>query len=300
LTRPVLTNVKISIPSLGIKDVEATIEFDQIKTSNKHELLIIGESGEPLMGFWSIAPDATGYIRVINAPKDDYAAVALDAINTGVNAYKPLSFFFYSYGGDWRWTPNIGFRTQATDDESSEYVFVTPPRIGAGPPIINSSVGSIDAPTLKAKGHPVEEVAALSLLATAFAQQHDEAKAMLMKAVAAVIADQASALDMFNKGEGGFLDRDLYVFCSTVADGKNVAIGNPNAKQFLGVDARTLKDSTGKAFGQEMYDAMQKPEGEITEVTYKFPRPGADKTPVSKVSLVTKVGDLGCGVGYYK
>ena len=29
-------------------------------------------------------------------------------------------------------------------------------------------------------------------------------------------------------------------------------------------------------------------------------RPGPDKTPVAKVSFVTKVGDLGCGVGYYK
>ena len=36
---------------------------------------------------------------------------------------------------------------------------------------------------------------------------------MLMKAVAAVKEDKAKALDMFNKGEGGFLDRDLYVFC---------------------------------------------------------------------------------------
>jgi hypothetical protein len=31
-----------------------------------------------------------------------------------------------------------------------------------------------------------------------------------------------------------------------------------------------------------------------------FPRPGPDKTPVQKVSLVTRAGDLGCGVGYYK
>ena len=31
-----------------------------------------------------------------------------------------------------------------------------------------------------------------------------------------------------------------------------------------------------------------------------FPRPGADKTPVQKVSLVTKVDDLVCLVGYYK
>ena len=146
-------------------------------------------------------------------------------------------------------------------------------------------------------------IAVLAVSATAFAQQHgtaDEAKAMLMKAVAAVKADKAKALDMFNKGEGGFLDRDLYVFCDNLSDAKVVAIGNPNAKQLLGTDARTTKDSTGKVFGVELFAGMQKPEGQITEVSYMFPRPGADKTPVQKVSLVTRAGDLGCGVGYYK
>jgi Single Cache domain 2 len=146
--------------------------------------------------------------------------------------------------------------------------------------------------------------AVLMFSPAAFAQQTggtaDEAKAMLMKAVAAVKADKAKALDMFNKGEGGFLDRDLYVFCATVSDGKTVAIGNPNAKSTLGVDGRTLKDVTGKPFGAELYAAYQKPEGEITEVSYMWPRPGADKAPVQKVSLATRVGDLGCGVGYYK
>ena len=104
---------------------------------------------------------------------------------------------------------------------------------------------------------------------------------MLMKAAAAVKADKAKAIDMFNKGEGGFLDRDLYVFCGNISDGKAVAIGNPNAKQLLGRDARTLKDATGKAFGVELYAAYQKPEGQISEVSYMFPRPGADKTPVA-------------------
>jgi hypothetical protein len=139
----------------------------------------------------------------------------------------------------------------------------------------------------------------------AFAQQTggtaDEAKAMLMKAVAAVKADKAKALDMFNKGEGGFRDRDLYVFCGNASDGTIVATGNPKLKQALGTDMRAAQNSTGEAFGVEMYAAIQKPEGQITEVSYMSPRPGGDDTPVAKVALVTRADDdLGCGVGYYK
>ena len=78
---------------------------------------------------------------------------------------------------------------------------------------------------------------AMTLSTTVFAQGTEaEAKAMLTKAVAAVKADQTKALEMFTKGEGGFLDRDLYVFCSNLPDGKIVALGNPNAKQLLGTD----------------------------------------------------------------
>ena len=51
-------------------------------------------------------------------------------------------------------------------------------------------------------------------------------------------------------------------------------------------------------YGADLYAAAK--EGQITEVSYMFPKPGADSTPVAKVSFVTKVGDLGCGVGYYK
>jgi hypothetical protein len=142
---------------------------------------------------------------------------------------------------------------------------------------------------------------AVMFSSTAFAQgTATEAKAMLEKAVVAVKADKAKALDKINQGEGGFLDRDLYVFCFNISDGKAVANGstNPTAKKTIGVDVRTLKDATGKVFGQDLYDAAK--EGQITEVSYMFPKPGPDTTPVQKISLVTKVGDLGCGVGYYK
>jgi len=124
----------------------------------------------------------------------------------------------------------------------------------------------------------------------------DEAKAMLQKAVAAVKADKAKAIDMFIKGEGGFKDRDLYPFCANISDGKVLAT---QAKTLIGTDGRTLKDKTGKAFGQELFEAGQKPEGTISEVSYMFPRPG-ETEPVQKISFVTKVGDIYCGVGYYK
>ena len=146
--------------------------------------------------------------------------------------------------------------------------------------------------------------AALTLSVAAFAQQGqfgtaNEARAMLDKAVAAVKADKTKALDMFNNGEGGFLDRDLYPFCSNASDGKFVAVG-PNAKQLLGTDIRALKDPTGKVYGLELYAAAQKPEDQITEVSYMFTRPGTDNALLPKVTFVTKAADLGCGVGYYK
>ena len=64
----------------------------------------------------------------------------------------------------------------------------------------------------------------LTMAASAFAQQAKygtaaEAKAMLDKAVAAVKVDKAKAIEMFNKGEGGFKDRDLQPFCFNISDG---------------------------------------------------------------------------------
>jgi single cache domain-containing protein len=143
--------------------------------------------------------------------------------------------------------------------------------------------------------------AALTLPTVAFAQQGgtaEDARAMLDKAVAAVKADQPVALAMFLKGEGGFLDRDLYPFCFRISDGKTLA--SPKAVP-AGTDVRTLKDANGNAYGLAIYAAGQKPEGQITELqSYMFPKPGTTAPTFPKVSFVTKVGELGCGVGYYK
>jgi signal transduction histidine kinase len=126
----------------------------------------------------------------------------------------------------------------------------------------------------------------------------DDAKAMLDKTVAALKSDKAKTLDEINKGENGFLAGDIYPFCFNISDGKLVAVANPNAKANLGNDVRATKDATGDAFGERIYAAAK--EGQVNEVNYQFPKPGPDKTPAPKVSFVTAVADLGCGVGYYK
>ena len=138
---------------------------------------------------------------------------------------------------------------------------------------------------------------ALTLSSSAFAQAPfgtaAEAKAMLEKAVAAVKADKSKALDAMQKGEGGFKDRDLYAFCANAGDG--IMTAHPALK---GQDLRTLKDKNGKALGEEMMTVAA--EGKVSEVSYMWPRPGADTTPVAKVSFVTKAANQICGVGYYK
>jgi len=142
----------------------------------------------------------------------------------------------------------------------------------------------------------IRSLAVLSLGFATFALAADfgtaaEAKAMLEKAVVALKANQASALSMFTKGEGGFKDRDLYPFCGG-PDGMFTA--HPS---LVGKSLKDLKDKSGKALGEDIYKSAQ--EGKITEVSYMWPRPGTTD-PVQKVSFVTKVGNQVCAVGYYK
>jgi hypothetical protein len=120
-----------------------------------------------------------------------------------------------------------------------------------------------------------------------------EAKTMLEKVVASMKFDPAKTIDLINKGEGGFRDRDLYPTCAG-PDGKNVAHPDPSR---IGLDQKSIRDVTGKPYGSEFASAE---EGKIKEVSYLFPRPGGDPTPVEKTGLATKVAGYVCVVGYYK
>jgi signal transduction histidine kinase len=138
---------------------------------------------------------------------------------------------------------------------------------------------------------------ALALSTTAYAQGTGtaaEAKAMMEKAVTELKANEAAALAKFNKADGGFRDRDLYVYCFEKSTGKFTAHVNA---ALMGTDVRALKEKNGAPLGQKVFDAAK--EGTITTISYNFPKPGGTD-PVAKEAFVTAVGNQGCGVGYYK
>jgi len=121
---------------------------------------------------------------------------------------------------------------------------------------------------------------------------------MFDRAVAALKTEfKATALSEFNdKNNKQYHDRDLYVFCLNMSDGKITASAN---QALIGTDIRTIK-AKDDSFGQRIYDAMKgTPEEGVATVDYNFPKPGTTE-PLPKQSFVTRVGDQGCGVGFYK
>jgi hypothetical protein len=119
-----------------------------------------------------------------------------------------------------------------------------------------------------------------------------QARAMLNRAVVAMKHDKTKALEMFNKGESGFKDRDLYVFCADAKTG--ILTAHPYLK---GEQLKEIKGKKGYPLGKEIMEHAAA--GQIKQVSYWWPRPGSD-TPLEKHTFYTKVASENCGVGYYK
>jgi signal transduction histidine kinase len=124
-----------------------------------------------------------------------------------------------------------------------------------------------------------------------------EAKAMEERAITELKADETAAIAKFNKPDGEFRDRDLYVFCY---DPKTGLFSTHVNRALIGTDIRLLKEKGGSPLGQKIFDAANAAdEGTIVTVGYNFPKPGTTD-PVPKESYVARVGNQACGVGYYK
>jgi hypothetical protein len=125
----------------------------------------------------------------------------------------------------------------------------------------------------------------------------EQARAMLDRAISALKSNEATALSEFNDPNNKqFHERDLYVFCYDMSDGKITAYESP---ALLNIDVRTLalKDDP---IGQRTYEAAQNaPEGSIVTIEYKLPKPGTTE-PVPKQTVEMRIGHQSCGVTYYK
>jgi len=144
----------------------------------------------------------------------------------------------------------------------------------------------------------IAAIAGVALMSAAVAGDMatpDEAKAMSEKAQGAVNGmGSEKAFAAFANPDGGFLEKDLYVFCM---DNEGVMLSHAKKPQLVG---KNLKDFNkyGDTLFQDMI-AVSTGTGEGW-VDYKWPYPGSDEVK-EKTSYILKNSEgFFCGVGAYK
>lgn len=123
----------------------------------------------------------------------------------------------------------------------------------------------------------------------------EEAKALVEKAAAYLKAEgKDKAIAEFNKPDGLFIDRDLYVFAMNM-DGVRLAHGKN--QKLVGLSIMDFKDVDDKPYGKEIMD-LGKGAGSGW-VDYKFTDPMTKKIG-EKTSYVLREGDVVIAAGAYK
>lgn len=122
----------------------------------------------------------------------------------------------------------------------------------------------------------------------------EEAMALLDKAVAAVRADPAAAIEAFNNSAGPYVYDDLYVFA---LDGESGVFKAHGAKRkMVGTSGGDLQDPEGKPIGQQIISIAKSKGG--GEIDYVWPNPVTRKVE-SKHTVFREVDGLVVCVGYY-
>lgn len=120
----------------------------------------------------------------------------------------------------------------------------------------------------------------------------EEAVAMAEKAAALVKQDPEKAFKTFQEKDGGFIDRDLYVFVFD-KDGMFKAHG---AKPVLvGKSGLNMNDVEGFAFVKAFLEVK-----DTGWVKYKWPDIQDKGAIKEKTTYVIRAGDYTLGVGYYE
>lgn len=123
----------------------------------------------------------------------------------------------------------------------------------------------------------------------------DEAKAMSEKAAEAVNSmGSDKAFAAFADPEGGFMEKDLYVFCM---DNKGVMRSHAKKPQLVGKNLMEF-NKHGDFLFKDMVAVSSK--GGNDWVDYKWPYPGTEEVREKTSYIVTNKEGFFCGVGAYK
>jgi len=134
------------------------------------------------------------------------------------------------------------------------------------------------------------------LLATALHARADggttaEAQAMVAKAIALYRERGPAAFDVMNRGEQGFLDRDLYIFVIG-PDNRTVVHAADNSR--IGADLSGTTDAEGTPFGKAI---IEQASADGAWVDYKWPNPATGAVEAKSSWVVRYEGYIfGCGV----
>lgn len=122
----------------------------------------------------------------------------------------------------------------------------------------------------------------------------DEAKAMSQKAAALINQSGERAFDTFSAADGGFLTKDLYVFCMDL-EGTMLS----HAKK-AGLVGKNLKDFN--KYGDHLFQDMIAVASDKGAgwVDYKWPYPGSEEIKEKTSYIIKNEKGFFCGVGAYK
>ncbi len=120
----------------------------------------------------------------------------------------------------------------------------------------------------------------------------EEAKVMAEKAAALVKANPDEAFKKFQEKDGGFIDRDLYVF---VFDKEGNFKAHGAKPVLVGKGGLAMKDVSGFPFVKAFLEVK-----DTGWVDYKWPDVTDNGKIKDKSTYVIKVGDYTIGVGYFK
>ncbi len=123
----------------------------------------------------------------------------------------------------------------------------------------------------------------------------DEAKAMSEKAQATVNdMGKEKAIAAFSAEDGGFMEKDLYVFC---VDMEGVIVSHAKKPQLVGKNLIDFNKYGDELFKNMVATAKASDNG---WVDYKWPYPGTEELREKTSYIMTNNEGFFCGVGAYK